>query len=179
MGIIYGAPRVDPQMPRNSQPSIGSSGIALVSCDSARQQPSQRSAGTLRVVLIATIEQRLQSRSAAQVLAELSSSDDHIESVSTATVRCGLISYRQEVKSDGEYAGLTLDGQAFLGVLAAGKRIGLEALWLDAWCQPRLERGVCRLLVGRARVRVTRGAGATASAARTTTTTSSRRCTAP
>ena len=27
-----------------------------------------------------------------------------------------------------------MDGAAFLGALEAAKRIGLEALWLDAWC---------------------------------------------
>lgn len=111
------------------------SGVALVAHDSARDAASPPGKGkVIRVVHIADLEQHLQERSPAQVLSELSNSDSLIRSVSTDGVRCGLVSYRQEWRTDGEYPNLTLDGPALLGVIAAAKSIGVAALWLDAWC---------------------------------------------
>ena len=115
-------------------------GIALARADSAREYASQRvspeqdDGGELCVVKISDIEHELQQRTPAQVLTMLKCTDEHLHTVSTADVRCGLVSYRQEEQAHGEYAGLTMDGAAFIGILSAAKQIGLEALWLDAWC---------------------------------------------
>ena len=112
-------------------------GISLVAHDSARALPPRDVAitsGMLRCVSIDDMERRLQECSAKQVLMELSSRDDLICSMPAEVARCGLISYRQEWKVDGDFDHLTLDGSAFTAVLAAAKSIGLKALWLDAWC---------------------------------------------
>lgn len=109
-------------------------GIALVCADSAQEQRSSEVRGVLRVVKISTIEQQLAHHPAASVLHHLKSTDTHLQTVELSEVRCGLISYRQEWKTDGEYADLTLDGAALMGALAAAKRLQLDALWLDSWC---------------------------------------------
>ena len=96
--------------------------------------PADQAAGhrDFRVVRLADIDAKLETCTAAEVLTELSTTDNLLWPVGHR--RCGLVSYRQEWAQAGEYAGLTLDGPAFVGVLAAARSVGLEALWLDAWC---------------------------------------------
>ena len=107
-------------------------GIALARADSAREYASQRvspehdDGGELCVVKISDIEHELQQRTPAQVLTMLKCTDEHLHTVSTAGVRCGLVSYRQEEQAHGEYAGLTMDGAAFIGILMWPSKLGLK-----------------------------------------------------
>eukprot|EP00966_Prymnesium_polylepis_P234371 5421448-Prymnesium_polylepis.1 len=85
----------------------------------------------MRVVRIVDLEAGLVSTPPDRLLSELVSSETLL-SWATAGTRTALVSYRQE-RACGDPS-LTLDGAALLGAIAAAKRGGIEALWLDVWC---------------------------------------------
>ena len=93
----------------------------------------------MRVIMIEAIERRLAETSPNALLRELATSEALLTSPSNST-RVALVSYRQESSSVSAAStadadpDLTLDGEAFLSAIAAAKRGGLDAVWLDAWC---------------------------------------------
>eukprot|EP00966_Prymnesium_polylepis_P161899 3741859-Prymnesium_polylepis.1 len=95
-----------------------------------RLVPGPRALPTsVRVVFVRSLEAQLASGMPPdQLLHNLAGGDKLLESPAADT-QCGLISYRQE-RDCGDPA-LTLDGLALTSVVAAAKRGGLDALWLD------------------------------------------------
>ena len=91
----------------------------------------------LRVILVATLEERLASESEVAVLTALANTDTLRTTVRSSDVRCALVSYRQEKHEgadDRVFGNLTLDGAALRGIVAAAHSLGVDAIWLDAWC---------------------------------------------
>jgi hypothetical protein len=91
--------------------------------------PAECSAA-MNVVPLAVLEARLQSTTPSDLLHELATSDELLQSPAVGW-QTALVSYRQERRSTDQ---LTLDGGALLGLVTAAKRCGVDAFWLDAWC---------------------------------------------
>ena len=116
----------------------------LPACSSAlddRPESSIELDRNLRVVLLETLERQLASESDAAVLATLANGDTLLSDVRTMNVRSALVSYRQEKcalqkcgSGGDEFAAFTLDGAALRGIVAAARSLGVDAVWLDAWC---------------------------------------------
>jgi hypothetical protein len=104
----------------------------------------------LHAVLTKDLEEELCRNSPRVVLATLASEDNSLRrEISPASCKCALVSYRQERDELGvkrccstqssdalqeEFSDHTLDGEALRGVLDACHALGVDALWLDAWC---------------------------------------------
>jgi hypothetical protein len=108
-------------------------------------------AANVSVVYVSALEARLSANGASDaVLQILCETDELLTSVNLNHVRCGLVSYRQEQletgvrvaphrrfqalrepRKDGRF---TMDASTLLSIVAAAHRLGLDALWLDAWC---------------------------------------------
>ena len=97
---------------------------------------------SLRIVLVSRIEEQLDSNadttaSELAVLALLAQGDTLLSTVRTSEVRCALVSYCHEPGSatrDSTFDAFTLDGPALRGIVAAARRLQVEALWCDKWC---------------------------------------------
>lgn len=96
--------------------------------------------GDIRIVHVADLVERLRKCTPLEVLNVLFNTDELL-SQPVAGCRCALLSYRQERGTNGlssaeasAYAHVTLDGDAFRGVIAAAIKLGADSLWCDAWC---------------------------------------------
>jgi hypothetical protein len=94
----------------------------------------------VRVVRVADLATQLRKSTPVEVLNKLFTTDELL-SEALAGGKVALLSYRQErgtnnvSSSDAAaYAHLTLDGDAFRGLIASAKRLGVDSLWADAWC---------------------------------------------
>ena len=120
----------------------GSSPVNRLSASLRRSadDPQQSAAlAGLRVITIEAIERRLAETGPNALLRELATSEALLTRPTDST-NVALISYRQESSSSSAAAtadaepDLTLDGEALLSAVAAAKRGGVDAVWLDAWC---------------------------------------------
>lgn len=85
----------------------------------------------VRALRVAKLEELLRKESPSDVLQMLTERDDLTESVDIKSVHVALVSYRQEsTASDGT----TIDAEVLLSIAETAKGLGVEALWLDAWC---------------------------------------------
>ena len=108
-------------------------------------------AANVSVVYVSALEARLSANGASDaVLQILCETDELLTSVNLNHVRCGLVSYRQEQLETGVHVAphrrfqalreprkdgrFTMDASTLLSIVAAAHRLGLDALWLDAWC---------------------------------------------
>ena len=83
----------------------------------------------LRVVLVSTLEQRLASESEGALLTALRDSNALLTTVSTANVRCALVSYRQENQAGADLSDtLTIDGAALRGIVSAARSLKVDAV---------------------------------------------------
>ena len=104
------------------------------------------------IVYVSALEARLRANGAASDTLQILCETDELltKGVSLNHVRCGLVSYRQEQldtgvrvaphrrfqalreqRKDGRF---TMDASALHSIVAAARQLGLDALWLDAWC---------------------------------------------
>jgi hypothetical protein len=99
---------------------------------SQRTDPGERRSRvrSLRVVLVAQLEERLASEDELAVLHALAAGT-MLTTLGTSDVYCGLVSYRQERGGGGDFDGFTLDGAALRGLVSAAHSLKVDALWLD------------------------------------------------
>ena len=111
-------------------------------------------ASSLKVVLVDDLHEQLHACHVTplDLLQRLSDSKEFIKEVDTSLVSCALVSYRQEPHvckkhgvccanvssaqqaSDERFDGLTMDGDALLGVIEAARRLDVKGVWCDKWC---------------------------------------------
>ena len=127
-------------MPRRTS---ASDGLSLVSyARSASEHTVDGGVGVeeaalISVVMVQAIKEQLAGGTSEAEVLRLLDGDSLLMEVSSASVRCALVSYRQEPGPRGDPSGFgdfTLDGAALRGVLAQAETLGVDALWLDRWC---------------------------------------------
>ena len=147
---------------------------------SQRTDPGERRSRvrSLRVVLVAQLEERLASEDELAVLNALAAGT-MLTTLGTSDVYCALVSYRQERGGGGDFDAFTLDGAALRGLVSAAHSLNVDALWLDVR-RPRTERGTFSYhctpfaICADADPRCTRRGATTRSRRPTSTTTSAR-----